>query len=311
MSPLEFKRLLGRIGGTVVASNSALGIYRIRLPDDSNVPSFIDQIKNHPKVANAEPNYAYPVFKPNRNPGPIIFTPSLSHISAPEVSVPVAILDTGLDPTLGLEDSVLASLDALNPDEPISDSLGHGTQMALIAAGVVKPYGVEEDPKTYSPIIPIRAFDENGFTSNFHLMGSIDFAIQNGARVVSLSWGSETRSDFLEDLFGYASSKGLIIVASAGNEPTGNPVYPAAYNSVIGVGALGPDGKSWGKSNYGDFVMLYAPGFAILPVGYKGDPGAYAGTSISTAFVSNIIANYLSRNPGATIEEIFNSLKGH
>ncbi len=94
----------------------------------------------------------------------------------------------------------------------------------------------------------------------------------------------------------------------AGNEPTGKPFYPAAYSSVIGVSALEPGGKAWENSNYGSFVTLYAPGFATLPVGYKGDPGAYAGTSISTAFVANSIANYLSRNPEATNQEVFNAL---
>jgi subtilisin family serine protease len=86
-------------------------------------------------------------------------------------------------------------------------------------------------------------------------------------------------------------------------------VYPAAYRSIIGVGALGPDGKRWERSNYGDFVMIQAPGFASLPVGYKGDPGIYAGTSISAAFTANLIANCLSKNPDAGIEEVLNSLK--
>jgi subtilisin family serine protease len=128
---------------------------------------------------------------------------------------------------------------------------------------------------------------------------------------MSLSWGSETRSDFLENALNRASSKGLIVVASAGNEPTGKPVYPAAYPSVMGVGAMAPDGKAWENSNYGDFVMFYAPGFATMPVGYKGDPGMYAGTSISAAFVSNLVANVLSRNPGATKEEVIQTLTGH
>jgi hypothetical protein len=196
----------------------------------------------------------------------------------------------------------------LNPDESISDSLGHGTQMALIAAGVVKPSGVRSGTHTQSPIIPIRVFDDNGFTSNFTIMSSIDFALENGARVMSLSWGSETRSDFLESALDYARSKGLIVVASAGNEPTGKPVYPAAFPSVIGVGALAPDGKSWENSNYGDFVSVYAPGFATLPVGYKGDPGAYAGTSISAAYAANVIADYLSEHPEATSQEVLDAL---
>ena len=304
----EFKKFIERIGGTVIAGYRALGIYRIRLPDDSDIPSIVQEIKNLPEVAEVEPNYAYPISSPYRDSTPGSLSSILSNIAISHEKVSIAILDSGLDLTAGLEDSVLASLDALNPHEPIFDSLGHGTQMALIAAGVVKPYGVREDPETYIPIIPIRAFDDNGFSSNFQLMESVDFAIQNGAGVISLSWGSENRSDFLEDLLDYANSKGLIIVASAGNEPTGTPVYPAAYKSVIGVGALSPDGKTWVNSNYGDFVTLYAPGFAKLPVGYKADPGTYGGTSISTAFVANIIANYLSRNPEATREEVFKAL---
>ena len=99
---------------------------------------------------------------------------------------------------------------------------------------------------------------------------------------MSLSWGSETGSNFLENTLDYASSKDLIIVASAGNKPTGKPVYPAAYSSVIGVGALDPGGKAWENSNYGSFVMLYAPGFATLPVGYNGSPGTYSNSRCKT-----------------------------
>ena len=308
ISLLEFKRLLSQIGGTVVAGNIAMGVYKIRLPDSSDVPSLVEQITNHPGAAKAEPNYAYPISVPFKISAPNIPTFDSYNIPEPRGAAPVAILDTGLIPDSGLEDFVLASLDALNPDEFISDPFGHGTQMALIAAGVVKPYGVKTDSETQIPIIPVRTFDDNGFTSNFNIMESIDFALNNGARVMSLSWGSETRSDFLENALDYASSKNLIIVAAAGNEPTGKPFYPAAYSSVIGVSALEPGGKAWENSNYGSFVMLYAPGFATLPVGYKGDPGAYAGTSISTAFVANSIANYLSRNPEATNQEVFNAL---
>ena len=126
---------------------------------------------------------------------------------------------------------------------------------------------------------------------------------------MSLSWGAETDSGFLGEAFEYARSKGMVILGSAGNEPTGKPVYPAAYSSVIGVGALSPEGKQWEKSNYGDFVTLAAPGFATLPVGYKGDPGTYAGTSISTAYAANVFAYYLSKHPEASIEEILGSLR--
>ncbi len=308
MTLSEFKALLRQFGGTVVDSYAAVGLYKIRVPEGADVPSLVEQITRHPKVAKAEPNYAYPIPTPNAQTGSDIPPPGTSNISTPGDTVTIAVLDTGLSPNSGVEDFVLASLDALDPDESISDSLGHGTQMALIAAGAVKPTGVRPESGTQSPIIPIRVFDDNGYTSNFTIMSSIDFALKHGARVMSLSWGSETRSDFLETALNYASSKGLIVVASAGNEPTGKPVYPAAFSSVIGVGALAPDGKSWENSNYGDFVAVYAPGFATLPVGYKGDPGAYTGTSISAAFAANVIAYYLSEHPEATTPEVLEAL---
>ena len=308
MSLSEFKEFLRQIGGTVVDSYAAVGIYRIRLPEDSDVPSLVEQITKHPKVAKAEPNYAYPILVPHRQTASSLNHNDFSNIPARSDTAPIAVLDTGLGTDSGLDDLVLASLDALNPDEPVSDSLGHGSQMALIAAGVVKPSGVDKESETHSPIIPIRVFDDNGFTSNFTIMRSIDFSLKHGARVMSLSWGSETRSDFLESALNYARSKGLLIVASAGNEPTGEPVYPAAFSSVIGVGALRPDGKSWKKSNYGDFVTVYAPGFASLPMGYKGDPGDYAGTSISAAFLANVISNYLSDHPDATMQEVLRAI---
>ena len=304
----DLKKILEKIKGTVIESYPALGIYKIRLPAGSDVPAVAQAVTELAGAEKAEPNYAYPIQEPSRAEESVPFSPELSNTGAPQSAVPVAVLDTGLTMDAGLDDFVLASMDALNPDEPITDSLGHGTQMALVASGVVKPLGAKADSETQSPIIPIKVFDEKGYTSNFLVMRSIDFALSHGARVMSLSWGSETKSEFLERALNGANAKGLIIVASAGNEPTGKPVYPAAYESVIGVGAVGPEGKRWDKSNHGDFVSLYAPGFADLPVGYLGDPGPYAGTSISAAFVANVIANMLYWKPDATRQGVLEAL---
>jgi hypothetical protein len=308
MTLQEFTTLLKGWGATVVDSYPALGLYRVRVPENTDVPALAKQVSRHPGISKGEPNFAYPIAMPYQAPGESIPVQDRGK-SSREGSVPIAILDTGLSPDADLGDHVLASLDAIQTDEPISDPLGHGTQMALIAAGVVKPHGVSDDRTFSNPIIPIRAFDENGYTSSLTIMRSIDFALANGARVMSLSWGAETDSGFLGEAFEYARSKGLVILGSAGNEPTGKPVYPAAYSSVIGVGALSPGGDQWEKSNYGDFVTLAAPGFATLPVGYKGNPGTYAGTSISTAYAANVFADYLSQHPDASIEEILRSFQ--
>lgn len=303
----ELKIIL-RDYNAVLDENTGLpGVFRLLLPQNSDVFAIAQELKRKLNLEIAQPHYAYPIQTPihyrvahtlKTDIVPGYYTPT-------DINVPIAILDSGLAPDSVLDKFVFSSLDVLNPESPISDTLGHGTQMAFIASGIIKPYGTTEtDNESYLPIIPIRAFDDNGYTSDLKIIAAINFARDHNARVISLSWGNGTRSEVLEKALSTANNKGLIIVASAGNEPTGKPVYPAAYPSVIGVGALGPDGKTWENSNFGNFVALYAPGFAMLPVGYKGDPGLYAGTSISAAFVASTIASYLSRNQAATPEEI-------
>lgn len=312
MSETEFLARIRKAGGEVVDRNGALAVYRVRFPRDTDIPALVTQLREDGNLGTAEPNYAYPILLPYR--GTADGSGALADLRLADGAARVAVLDSGLLPGAGMDETVIAAYDAVNPGNPMTDALGHGTQMAMIASGRVSPFGVTGGPKsprsndTAHPVVAIRAFDDNGFTSNFSLMRSIDFAAENGARVLSLSWGSDTHSQFMEDILNHAAGKGMILLAAAGNEPTGQNVYPAAYDAVIGVGALSPDGKRWEQSNYGDFVRISAPGFAELPVGYQGQPGIYAGTSIATAYAANAVAKYLTENPAASKAEVLRML---
>ena len=293
--------LLNQIGGTVIASIPAIGIYQIRLPPGTNISDLVDQLNNKPIVARAEPDYVIEA------PPPVLTASDGTQIAYNPVTAikgagALAILDSGLQDNSDLNKLVVARLDALDPERPLTDPVGHGTQMALIASGAIDPQTGEPplDSGKSVPLVAIRAFDDNGMASNFGLMLSINFAVSQGAQVINLSWGTETPSDFLATTIAYAESKGLLVVAAAGNQPTGQPEYPAAYPGVIGVSAVGANNLPWDQSNYGDFVSVSAPGFASFPVGYEGPPGAYAGTSISSAYVARNLALYLAQNPGAT-----------
>lgn len=307
--PLEdFEDLVAEMGGVIVGKDEILDVFRVRLPYGVDVQAVVRRLEGTGGV-DAEPNWAYRVSMPYGVSGD--FPPmEIPAPGTPAEGVPVAVLDTGLMAGYGLEETVFAAFDAVNPDDTITDNLGHGTQMAMIASGMVRPMGVSgETSDAATPVIAVRSFDDNGFTTHYTLMKGIEFAIQNGAKVLSLSWGTSQDSAFLRSAFTYAESKGLLVIASAGNEPTGEPVYPAAYPSVIGVGALGPDGSPWQQSNHGDFVTVSAPGFAEFPVGYKGRPGGYAGTSISAAYVAREAAQYLNQHPDATRREVIDYLK--
>jgi hypothetical protein len=106
-----------------------------------------------------------------------------------------------------------------------------------------------------------------------------------------------------------AANQGLVLVAAAGNEPSGKPVYPAAYPTVIAVGGVMTDGQPWSNSNHGDFVDLSASSTATFPIGHNGPAGAYVGTSISSAVVANALAQYLNRNPGASSATAYAALQ--
>jgi len=124
-----------------------------------------------------------------------------------------------------------------------------------------------------------------------------------------MSWGSETDSDFMRTAMEVAARQGMLLVAAAGNEPTGRAVYPAAYPTVIGVGGSTADGQPWEQSNSGSFVALSAPATAHFPVGNNGPPGAYVGTSISSAATAHALAQYLNQNPGATAASVWSALQ--
>lgn len=310
LPPERLDEIVRELGGQILERDPLIGAVRVRLPAGTDVPGLIARLREEGVTDAAEPHYAYPIALPLVAPGD--GGESLAAAPIPDGRVPVAVLDSGLMAGAGLEDQVLASLDAVHPEMPITDGLGHGTQMALLAGGRVDPLGARidpGDPDDQVPLVAIRAFDDKGFTSNFAVSRAVAFARENGARVLNLSWGSEVRSEFLEAALDAAARDGMVVLASAGNEPTGRPVYPAAYASVIGVGAEAPDGTRWDQSNYGDFVSVSAPGFARLPVGYKGEPGLYAGTSVAAAVAANRVARFLSDHPTANRAEVVRMLE--
>ena len=288
----QFKLLLDQIGGMIVEADASTGVYLIRFPPGTNVEALLEQLARSPLVAHAELNYV------TRLPGGASSESSglaaLPSVHPPaDGSIPVAVLDSGLDPHAGLASILSAGWDAVDPERALSDPAGHGTQMAFLASGLLAADGVSVSSDTL-PLVSVRAFDENGLTSNFAILQALAYAAQAGARVVNMSWGSETDSDFMRTAMQQAADKGLTLVAAAGNEPTGHPVYPAAYSTVIAVGGVTSAGQAWANSNHGDFVDLSASASASFPA------GSYVGTSISSAVVANALARYLNRHPAAT-----------
>ncbi|QHI68625.1 S8 family peptidase [Tichowtungia aerotolerans] len=287
----DLQAFLARTGGTVMEASETLGVYRILLPENINVPELAEQLANDPAISLAEPNYVYDL--PELLPGgtstgekPQWIPPSGNGEMA------VAVLDSGLIADEALSSAVLSAYDATNPNAPLTaDAVGHGTLMAKLAAGLVDPYRTPVGEGV--PVVIVKAFADDGSADSYTLMNAMTHAVENSSGPVSLSWGTETPSKFIETAVRYAINSGSPVFAAVGNENTGRSIYPAAYPGVIGVAAGTADGQYTEYSNRGNFVDIIAPGSA----------GGSQGTSVATAYVSHVAGLYMQHNPNASASD--------
>lgn len=299
----QFRRLLDQTGGMLVDSQD--GIYLVRFPPNTNVEALLEQLRRNPIVAHAELNYAARL---PSSPSLDSAASTLPAVSPPaDGTIPVAVLDSGLDTASPAAEVTIASYDAVTPDTPITDPVGHGTQMALLASGATTADGWSA-ASTALPVVAVRTFDSNGATSDFALLQALAYAQKAGARVVNMSWGSETPSDFVASALRRAADSGLILVAAAGNG--GAPAtayYPAAYDGVLAVAGTTPDGALWSGSSTGPYVDLSAPATSTTRTGNT--VTGIAGTSVSAAAVSGAIARWLNLHPDASSADALAALK--
>lgn len=202
----------------------------------------------------------------------------------------IAVLDTGIDGQHeDLANKVVASINFTQAQTP-DDVHGHGTHVAgIIAAATNNGLGIAGIAPN-SRLLNVKVADDNGMVWASAAAKGIVWAVDNGAKVINMGFFVPSSSPALEQAIDYAYSKGVILVAAAGNEITSVPIYPASYPEVIAVAATDIDGKLWSKSNYGDWVDAYAPGVGIYSTIPGNNYGYQSGTSMATAFVSAVAA---------------------
>lgn len=216
-------------------------------------------------------------------------------------TIRLAIVDSGI--AAGHPDFVgriAVQKDFVNNDPIAEDNDGHGTHVAGVAgANTGNRYGVAGGCFACGLIIAKVLGSGGGYDSD--IADGIIWSANNGAHVINLSFGGPGSSSVLENSVNFATGKGAVLVAAAGNEDTSIPIYPAAYPNVIAVAATDKYDRRASFSNYGDWVDIAAPGVNIvstLPGGY----GYKSGTSIAAPHVSALAA--LLRNQGRTASQI-------
>lgn len=223
--------------------------------------------------------------------------------------------------------------DFVNNSGRMRDNNGHGTHCAGIAAACggngIGITGANPD----ALIMPITVLQSDGTGDVATLIKGLDYARANGADIISMSLGTYSNSIALRDALGKAYQK-AVIVAAAGNDyrciyPSlcpvngmyGSPMYPAAYNFVLGVEAsANPDGQLAGFSNYdcdGPILSTFAdlsnyelraPGTQVMSTFPGGQYRKLNGTSMACPLAAGAISRLMMAREISSKEELFGDL---
>ena len=170
----------------------------------------------------------------------------------------------------------------------------HGTFVAGLAAGA--PYnglkGIAEGAK----ILPLQALGDDGLGDTLAVGLAIRYAADSGVDVINMSLGSVYPDEWLHEQIQYAVNKGVVVVASAGNESCDCVRYPANFPEVVAVGASDQNDVLASFSNWGDNIDIVAPGVGMCS--YRWFPYDETTASvcggIGTSFASPVVAGAIA-----------------
>ena len=303
LTPLE-SRSFALLGGAT--------FYRWRIAAGSSVRGMVATLQNQVIVASAQPNYLYALQDDVSRtvPGPAgddaQYALRTLHIDQAQQ------MATGKDVTVAVIDS---EIEASHPDLAGSvkkkfDALGgagvpqsHGTAMAGAIAAHGKLLGIA--PGT--TVIAARAFDDSrgeAKGTSFAIYKGLQWASDNGARVVNMSFVGPFDPD-LRQMLAAAAGKDIVLIAAGGNGgPQSGPQYPASDSNVIAVAATDDKDGLFALDNRNQYIAVAAPGVDILSLAPDDAYQVSTGSSIAAAHVSGIAALMLQIRPSLKPRDI-------
>jgi serine protease len=154
----------------------------------------------------------------------------------------------------------VAGFDFVNRDSHANDDEYHGTHVASTIAEATNNREGVAGLAFGCAIMPVKVLDNQGNGSFFNVAEGIDFAVQNGAKVINLSLGGPDNSTTVQQAVDRAVQAGVTVVAASGNDGVGRVDFPAALANVIAVGAVDARKALAPYSNFGSQIDVVAPG---------------------------------------------------
>ena len=279
------------LGAKVTGRIDSLNAYRLQFEDQAAADAARQQLATNPDVSSVDSNYSIdrPVSPSGAQSSGLPPPPQLTLKPPPsDGRIIVGLVDTAVQPLgNGLDSFLLKALSVAGDAQPDLNNPTHGTSMAET---ILRSIAAMTKGSSSVQILPVDVYGPNPSTSTFDVASGIAQAVNNGANPINLSLGSDGDSPFLHSVIQDASSKNIVFIGAAGNQPVTTPFYPAAYPEVMAVTAI-DQGQIASYANRGSFVSLGAPGTSV--VYFDNQPWYVTGTSASAAFTSGIAAGYM------------------
>ncbi len=201
------------------------------------------------------------------------------------------------------------------PDNnPQEDGPHHGTHVAGIVAAVANNgigiAGVAPNCK----IMAVKTsqgnwVDNNGEPYIVYGFEGIIYAANNGARVINCSWGGVGYSQYEQDVIDYATAKGGLVVAAAGNDASNEFETPGYYDNVLSVAATDENDNATYFTNYSYNVSVSAPGLGIVSTWDTTRYASLSGTSMASPCAAGVAALVVSQHPGYTPQQVLEQVR--
>jgi thermitase len=228
-------------------------------------------------------------------------------LSTGSAAVRVAITDDAILTThVDLANKIVATYDAptggTNANPCGTNNGNHGTHVSG-TAGAQTNNGTGVSSIGYNiSLMAVKIGNCNG--SLTHGYEGINWAANNGANVINMSWGGGGFSNYGQNVCNAAVNAGAILVAAAGNDGTNQQFYPAAYASVVAVASTTTNDAKSSFSQYGTWVNIAAPGSAIYSTYATSLYSRIQGTSMASPNVAGVAALVRAYYPSLTSVEV-------
>ncbi len=290
--------------------------YVVQPEGETSAEELVQQMQALETVEYAEPDYQVAVSSVPNDPYYAAYQTAVFgamnvvnawDVNAGNPGVVVAVLDTGVGYTHpDLSGQVLSlGYDAVNGDYDANDDNGHGTMCAgLIAAGINNATGIAG--ASACSILPVKVLRADGMGYISDIIEGIQYAVAQGADVISMSFGTTSGSQSLQEAIDAAYAAGVVLVAASGNDNAAVN-YPAACSHVIAVGAVDSSQVKAYYSSYGSKLDLMAVGSNVASTLYQNGSSSYAqgsGTSFAAPYVSALAGLLLSVNSSLSPDQV-------